>query len=74
MTIKRILMFPLFHLILKPLIKRNYTVRHWSAINENSAHPDHWYWADELAIRYGYSVSGFIIPGVSVNRKRLTNQ
>lgn len=37
-----------FHLVLKPLIKRNYRLRELGKI------PDEWYWADELAISYGF--------------------
>ena len=47
---KKLLMFPVFHLLLKPLIKRNYKLR------KAGLAPDEWYWADALAVRYGYFV------------------
>lgn len=47
---KKLLMFPVFHLLLKPLIKRNYRLR-----KAGKAH-DTWYWADALAFKYGYTV------------------
>ncbi len=53
----KILMFLPFHLILKPLIKRNYRLRFKSAMNGDGKHPDEWYWADSLAVKYGYFVS-----------------
>lgn len=56
--VKRALMFPVFHLILKPLIKRNYRLRKQSAISGDGKHPDVWYWADLLAVEYGYFVNG----------------
>lgn len=48
----RILMFFYFHLILKPLIKRNYKLRAKGIL------PDEWYWADLLAVEHGYYVKG----------------
>lgn len=42
------LMFIPFHLILKPLIKRNYRLRAQGKL------PDVMYWADQLAMEYGY--------------------
>lgn len=44
------LMFIPFHLILKPLIKRNYRLRAQGKL------PDKWYWADRLSVKYGYFV------------------
>jgi len=52
----RIIMFLPFYLILKPLIKRNYKLRRKSAISEDSKYPDVWYWADIIAVEYGYFV------------------
>lgn len=37
-----------FHAVLKPLIRRNYHARAAGAL------PDQWYWADDLAMRWGY--------------------
>lgn len=37
-----------FHLVLKPLIKRNYRLRKLGKL------PDEWYWADNLAISCGF--------------------
>jgi len=48
--IYRILMFLPFHLILKPLIKRNYRLRMEGKL------PDEWYWADKIAVKFGYFV------------------
>jgi hypothetical protein len=47
---KKLLMFPMFYLLLKPLIKRNCKLR------KAGLAPDAWYWADALAARYGYFV------------------
>jgi hypothetical protein len=47
---KKLLLFPVFHLLLKPLIKRNYKLRKAGKV------PDAWCWADALAARYGYFV------------------
>lgn len=47
----KILMFFIFHLALKPLIKANYAQR-----SAGDA-PGEWYWADDFAARYGYFVS-----------------
>jgi hypothetical protein len=38
----------IYHLILKPLIKRNYRLR------EEGLLPDEWYWADEIASNWKY--------------------
>ena len=57
--IARVFMFPVFHLILKPLIKRNYRLRAQSAMNGDGKHPDKWYWADSLAVEYGYFVRDY---------------
>jgi hypothetical protein len=54
--VERVVMFPVFHLILKPLIRRNYRLRELSAISGDGKYPDKWYWADSLAIKYGYYV------------------
>ena len=54
--IMRIIMFPVFHLILKPLIRRNYRLRELSAISGDGKYPDEWYWADLLAMNFGYHV------------------
>lgn len=40
----------IFKLILSPLIKRNYKLREQGKI------PDKWYWADEIALKWGYCV------------------
>jgi hypothetical protein len=48
---KKFLMFFIFHLALKPLIKSNYRKR------KEGLEPDEWYWADSLAVRYGYFVN-----------------
>ena len=37
-------------LILKPLIKRNYTLRAKGLL------PDEWYWADTIAYRWGHTI------------------
>ena len=50
LVIKHILMFPLFHLFIKPLIKRNYRLRREGKL------PDEWYWADKFAVEHGYAV------------------
>ena len=60
--IKALFMWPVFHLILKPLIKRNYRLREESSIKGDGKYPDQWYWADKLAISYGYAVSGKTKP------------
>ena len=52
--IRRIIMFPVFWLILRPLIKRNYRLRYRSALNGDGKYPDQWYWADVIAAKYGY--------------------
>ena len=44
------LMLPIFLLILRPLILRNYTQRRAGLA------PDEWYWADAIACRFGYYV------------------
>jgi len=49
--IKKVLMFPVFYLVLRPLISRNYRLRREGNL------PDEWYWADVLAIRYGYAIT-----------------
>ncbi len=46
----------IFHLILKPLIKRNYRLRRNSAIKGDNKHPDEWYWADTVSVSHGYFV------------------
>lgn len=62
----KILFFPIFHIVLKPLILRNYLLREISAISRSLGiapqtpngkdYPDEWYWADTLAAKYGYFV------------------
>ena len=47
---KRILFWPVFHLLLKPLIKRNYRLRMLGEV------ADEWYWADSLSANLGYFV------------------
>ncbi len=47
-------MYFYYHLILKYLIANNYRLRYKSAINDDDKHPDVWYWADELAVKYKY--------------------
>lgn len=39
-----------FYTILRPLIKRNYALRAKGLL------PDEWYWADSLALGWGYTV------------------
>ena len=46
--LKRILMWPIFILVLNPLISRNYKLR------EKGLLPDEWYWADKLATKYNF--------------------
>ena len=46
--IKRVVMWPVFKLILEPLILRDYKKRAYGL------KPDKFYWADELAVMYGY--------------------
>lgn len=48
--IRRIVILITFHLILKPLIKRNYRLRAEGKL------PDEWYWADEIATKNGLFV------------------
>lgn len=38
----------IFVLVLRPLIERNYRLR------QEGKKPDEWYWADALAVRWGY--------------------
>lgn len=52
----RVVMFPVFHLLLKPMIKRNYKARKESATNGDGKYQDEWYWADKIAAKYGYFV------------------
>lgn len=52
----KVLMFIPFHLVLKPLIRRNYRLRALSAAYGDGRYPDVWYWADVLAMNSGYSV------------------
>jgi len=52
----------IYQYILKPLIKRNYKLR------MKDERPDTWYWADELACKWGYRVrinidGGPVTPG-----------
>lgn len=47
-TFKRILMWPVYIVVLRPLIAINYKQRELGNI------PDQWYWADELAVKYGF--------------------
>lgn len=64
--IMRILMYPVFHLWLKHLIRRNYRLREIAAIFREYGipaerllgkdYPDQWYWADSICSRYGYFV------------------
>ena len=54
--VMKIVMFLPFHLVLKPLIKRNYRLRYLSAVNKDGKYPDQWYWADYLAVIFGYYV------------------
>lgn len=53
---RRVVMFPVFHLFLKHLIKRNYRNRYNSAISGDGKYPDEWYWADRMAVNAGYFV------------------
>lgn len=50
-VMKKFLMFFIFHLVLKQMIKENYRKRKAGLI------ADKWYWGDILAARYGYFVS-----------------
>lgn len=43
--------FLIFHLFLKPLIRRDYRLR------MAGRRPDRFYWADLLALKWGYFVS-----------------
>lgn len=64
--IMKLLMWPIFHLYLKPKIIHNYRMRAISAICKNhgvsvktpdgNEYPDEWFWADKLASSYGYFV------------------
>ena len=54
---KKFCMFPVFHLFLKPLIRRNYRLRYQSAISGDGKYPDEWYWADKIAVKYGFFVT-----------------
>tara|TARA_R110000803_G_scaffold115793_4_gene184348 strand:+ start:5345 stop:5521 length:177 start_codon:yes stop_codon:yes gene_type:complete len=49
-VIKKALMFPVFILVLRPLIIRNYKLRRLGLL------PDEWYWADSIACKYGYFI------------------
>lgn len=40
----------IFALVLRPLIRRNYRLR------QAGLSPDEWYWADRLAVSWGYFV------------------
>jgi len=61
--VMRALMYPVFHLWLKHLIKRNYRMREVSAICREHGIPtctpdgkdykDEWYWADYISSKYG---------------------
>ena len=55
-TMRAILMFLPFWLVLRPLIKWNYRQRFESAMTGDGKHPDVWYWADTMAVKYGYFV------------------
>lgn len=46
----RMLSAPLFYLVLRPLIVRNYRLRAEGKL------PDEWYWADRLACHLGWFV------------------
>jgi hypothetical protein len=50
-AICRMLMFPVFHLALKPLIIADYKKR------ALGLKPDKWHWADEMAVKFGYYAS-----------------
>jgi hypothetical protein len=50
--IKKILLWPIYMLVLRPLIKRNYKLREQGKI------PDEWHWADLIAIEHGYYNNG----------------
>jgi len=52
--LRHILMYLLFHFVLKSLIKRNYNVRCKSAISGAGKYPDKWYWADKIACGHGF--------------------
>ena len=39
-----------WHLVLKPLIVRNYRLRALGRL------PDEWYWVDEVACKWGYAI------------------
>lgn len=40
----------IFIVVLRPLIRRNYRLRYEGRL------PDRWYWADLVALRWGYFV------------------
>ena len=46
--VERVVMWPIFKLILEPLILRDYRKRAYGL------KPDEWHWADKLAAKYGY--------------------
>lgn len=50
----------IYLLILKPIIVMNYKNRYKSAINGNHDYPDQWYWADKIAVKWGF-YTGWII-------------
>jgi len=52
-------MFIPFNIILRPLIYHNYKQRYKSAVYGYRNHPDEWYWADLIAIRFGYYVGQY---------------
>ena len=51
MIITKAIKLLIFYLVLRPLIVRNYRLRRESILQ------DEWYWADKIAVRYGYYVS-----------------
>ena len=46
-------MFLPFHIFMKPLIVDNYVARSQGLL------PDEWYWVDELAWKFGYTIDWF---------------
>lgn len=51
MKFKKFITYPLYKLILEPLIKKNYHKRKEGKL------PDKWHWADELGVRFGHFTS-----------------
>lgn len=61
----RLLRWAIFRLILVPLMRHNYAQRRAGLL------PDEWYWADRLAISWGYYLDGDT-PGSLHQEERLS--